>query len=137
MTVKVTVRFLREVIEDSDGDTSYLTQDYADVKDPVEREKCKAHDAKRLAAYRRGEWHFIGIRAKAVIRIDHWHLHEDGSGGARVSNFYELSSPGLFEFESDSEEQYLDAVYEEECAQLRADIEALKHAEFIEKGVQS
>jgi hypothetical protein len=123
-TTKVKVTFSREVLEDCDGDTSYLTQDYAEVEDVVEREKYKAQDAARLAT-RGTDWHFIAIRAKALIRIDHYTGDQ-----LRVSYFHELTSNGLYGIESDSGESYFAEVFEDECAQLRADIEAMKQAEF-------
>lgn len=129
MTTKVTVTFSSEEMEDSDGDTSWLTQEYSDVADPAERAKCKEQDAQRLAAYRRGDWHFVGIRAKAMIRVDH------DNSGQRYSYFHELHSPGLYGIESDSSAEYFAEVFKDECAQLRSDIEAMKDAEF--KGAQS
>lgn len=124
-TPKVTVTFSREELDDCDGDTSHLTQDYAEVADPAEREKYKTEDAKRLAAYRKGDWHFVGIRAKALIRVDTY-------TGERLSYtvFHELTSPGLYGIESDSSEDYFKEVFADECAQLRSDIEAMQHAEF-------
>lgn len=109
MITKVTVTFTREtVVDDDDGDTSYLC------------------DATRLAAYRRGDWSFIGIRAKATIRID----YDQGHG--RYSSFHELTSPGLYGIESDSDESYLAQRYQEECDALKSDIQAMAHAEFKE-----
>lgn len=124
MSAKVTVTFSRETVDDSDGDTSYLTQDYSDVADLTERAKYKEQDAERLAAYKRGDWAFVGIRAEATIRVDH------DNGGSRYSYFHKLTSPGLWGIESDSDESYFDEVFKEECAQLKADIEAMKDAQF-------
>ena len=110
---KVTVTFNMEQIEDSDGDLSYLEQDCFDG--PGETD-----GPARIAAYKRGEWHFIGVRAVATIWIqrDNW----------RTS--YTLESPGCWGIESDSGESYLKEVFAEECAMLRSDIEDMKNAEF-------
>lgn len=64
-----TVKFTIETLDDSDPDTSYLSQDYLDVPDAAERQKYLAQDAARLAAYKRGDWHYIGVRARATITI--------------------------------------------------------------------
>lgn len=124
MTTKVTVTFSRETMDDCDGDISYLQQEYSDLIDDAERARYKAEDAKRVAAYHNGDWHFVGIRAKAMIRIDH------ENGNQRYSYFHELTSCGIFGIESDSDESYFAEVYADECAQLKADIEAMKDAEF-------
>lgn len=124
MTTKVTVTFSRETLDDCDGDTSYLQQEYSDVADPVERAKYKEQDAQRLAAYRKGNWSFVGVRAKAMIRVN----RDDHNQS--ITAIYELTSPGLYGIESDSSESYFAEVYAEECAQLKADIEAMKNAEF-------
>lgn len=124
MTTKVIVTFALETMDDSEGDISYLQREYSDVADLAEREKYKAQDAKRLAAYQRGGWHFIGIRAKATIcvnRDDHQQAY---------AAFYELSSPGLRGVESDSGNNYLAELYAEQVAELKSDIEAMKLAEF-------
>lgn len=121
MATKCTVSFSREVSEDTDGDASYLEQDYDDVVDPIERQKYKNYDAARLKALALGDWYFIGLRARATIVI----TRDTG-----YSTVYELTSAGLWGIESDSGEDYLQSVYEEECATLRADIEAMANAKF-------
>ena len=117
-TLKVGIRFERLTADDCDPDTSYLEQDYTGVT-VEERAKYKAQDAERLAGFRRGEWSFIGIRARAHITITR----------DRHSTTYTLDSPGLWGIESDSCEEYLASVFAEECAVLRADIKALKNAQ--------
>lgn len=118
--IKVTVTFAREECDDDSPDLSYLEQDYNDVEDAAERVKYREQDRARLDAYRRDEWRMIGIRAKATIWIDR--------PGYRTN--YTLESPGLWGIESDSGEAYFAEVFADECATLRADIEALKLAEF-------
>lgn len=118
--VNVTVTFKREECEDNSPDLSHLEQSYDDVADPAERAKYRQQDLARLVAYRRGDWHMIGIRAKAQILVQ-----RNGFG-----TWYEMESAGLWGIESDSGEEYLTEVFAEECATLRADIEAMKTAEF-------
>ena len=122
MNTKVTVTFSREEIDPThDDDTSYLEQGYADVKDPAERQRYLDSDAERLAAYRRGDWHFIGIRAKATVWVQH----------NNCRTYYELESAGLYGIESDSSEEYLQEVFRDECYILLADIRAFGSAEVV------
>jgi|SRR5579859_7238643 len=111
----VTVRFTREEYPDHDPDISYLQQDYADVPDALERAQYVAQDAARLAAFRNGDWYMLGIRAKATIII-----RRPG-----YSTHYELTSPGLWGIESDSDEGYLREIFADECKTLQEDIEAM------------
>ena len=118
---KVTVTFTRQVIDDdSYPDLSYLEQDYKDVVDEAEREKYKAQDAERLAAYNRGEWHMIGIRAKAIVWVER----------VNYRTIYELESPDLWGIESDSGEEHLRDTFDNECDMLREDIKYFGNAEF-------
>ena len=66
-------------------------------------------NAERLAAYRAGEWHCIGIRARATFLIGLGH------GGLIQA----IESPGLWGIESDSDPEYLDQVFSEEAETLR------------------
>lgn len=75
-------------------------------------------DLARKAAFRRGEWHYIGVQAEATITII--------SNG--VGRYYVLTSPGLWGIESDSGEKYLNEVFAEEKAALLADIKKLGEA---------
>lgn len=75
----------------------------------------KTEDQARLDAWQNDEWHFIGIQAKATCLIV-----RNGTGV-----YYTLTSPGLWAIESDSDESYLESVYEEEIATLKADIAAM------------
>lgn len=116
--VSVTVQMERLVITDDGPDTSYLHQDYRDVKDPAEREKYLAQDRARVEAYDRGEWHFIGVRARAHVEVRR---------GKNIT-CYTIDSAGLWGIESDSDDSYLEEVFREEAAQLEADIKALGEA---------
>jgi hypothetical protein len=66
----------------------------------------------RLRGFQGGDWHFIGVRAKAVIEVV--------QAGTAVA--YELLSPGLWGIESDSDEEYIKSVFEDECEILRNDL---------------
>ena len=116
---KVTVTFKREECVDESPDLSYLEQDYGDS--PVaEREMYRAQDTERLKAYHNGDWHVLGIRAVAMIVVSR----------PGYSTHYELTSPGLWGVESDSGEDCLQEAFQNECDTLRADIEAMRTAEF-------
>lgn len=116
---KVIVTFTRQMADDPHyDDLSYLQQDYKEVADPVERQKYKDLDALRLAAYNRGEWHMIGIRARAVVQVQR----------PGYTTLYEMESPGLWGIEDDSGEDYLSQVFEDEKSILKHDIEAIMSA---------
>lgn len=80
-------------------------------------------DQARLDAYQRGDWSFIGIRAKATVYVP--------IGGNSFAT-YELHSPGLWSIESDSDESYLASVYEDERAALRNALQAMGQAALAE-----
>lgn len=86
---------------DRDPDLSYL--------DPDADPDYAAQNAERLAAYRAGAWHCIGIKARATFLID--------LGQAAVIQTVE--SPGLWGIESGSDSGYLDEVFHEEAQTLR------------------
>lgn len=75
----------------------------------------------RMRAWECGEWRYVGVRAKAEIKIPHGH-------DWIVSH---ISSPGLWGIESDSDESYLNEVYEEEKATLLGMLESLKAYEVM------
>ena len=110
---KVTVTFKREIADDDSPDLSYLEQDCFNDTDAKE-------GFARKEAYYKGDWHMIGIRAVATLWIER--------DGYRTN--YEISSPGLWGIESDSDPAYLESVFRDECEILKADIEALKDAQF-------
>ena len=67
----------------------------------------RAQDEARLKAWRNDEWHFLGIRARAVVKIPH-----GANPGSWITS--ELLSPGLWGIESDSGGEYFQQVYQEE-----------------------
>lgn len=75
----------------------------------------ETEDAERIAAWRAGDFTMIGIRAKATVWVP------IGGGSFTI---HELTSAGLWGIESDSDADYLDSVYCEECASLLA---AMRH----------
>ena len=85
--------FQRRVIPDTSPDTSYLEQ---------------RGFKKRLAAYKRGEFDFVGVRAAVDLHIPY------GKGFI----VQRIESPGLWGIETDSGHDYLDSVFREECATL-------------------
>lgn len=93
-----------EIVETHDQDAHPL--DYLFL-DPDYREQ----DEARLEAWRHDEWHFVGIRAKAAIKIPY-----DSNPDSYI--IAELSSHGLWGIESDSGDAYFQQVYQEERALL-------------------
>ena len=64
-------------------------------------------DEARLKAWRNDEWHFIGIRAKAIVKIPYGPNPECWIAS-------EVFSPGLWGIESNSGDEYCEEVYQEE-----------------------
>ena len=81
-----------EIVPDEDADASYLEQEGMGFED-------------RLAAYRQGEFGFVGVRAVAQIVVG--------------DVLQEISSPGLWGIEDDSGDDYFRSVFEEELETLR------------------
>lgn len=85
--------FYRQTVPDDCPDPSYLEQEgFGD----------------RLEQYRQGAFDFIGIRATVELPIPY--------GKDRI--LIRIESPGLWGIESDSGEDYLDSVFQEESATL-------------------
>jgi hypothetical protein len=85
--------FDRQIIPDDCPDTSYLEQEeFGD----------------RLEQFRQGAFDYIGIRAAVELPIPY--------GKDRIIT--RIESPGLWGIESDSGEDYLDSVFQEESAIL-------------------
>jgi hypothetical protein len=85
--------FDRQIIPDDCPDTSYLEQ--TEFED-------------RREQYRQGEFDFVGVRAAVELPIPY--------GKDRIIT--RIESPGLWGIESDSGEDYLDSVFQEESAIL-------------------
>jgi hypothetical protein len=83
-------------VHDEDGDSSYLEQDeFSD----------------RLAEYRAGNFYFEGVYAVAKLKVP------TTQGGWIHTG--EVSSPGLWGIESDSDESYFEEIGQEELNELR------------------
>ena len=101
-TMTVRAADLERIVEDDPyPDLSWLEPD----ANPANAQA----NAERLAACREGEWHCIGVRARAAFLIDLGH-------GALIQT---VESPGLWGIESDSDPEYLDQVFAEEAQTLR------------------
>ena len=98
----VLIELRAEVVPDHDPDPSYLEQDGFE---------------QRRAAYERGDFGYVGVRAVAVVRYERNHelRHAEQT----------LRSAGIWGIEDDGEALYLDEIYAEELRALRAVIEEL------------
>ena len=112
-----------DMVETYDHDAYPL--DYL-FQDPDYRQQ----DEARLAAWRNDEWHFLGIQAKATIKIPHGTNPECWITA-------ELLSPGLWGIESDSGDDYFRQVYQEERDILTAMLTSLKTYDVIATDNQS
>jgi hypothetical protein len=91
------LRAVRVVVEeDPEPDASYLDQDEL---------------ADRREEYRRGNFHFIGVRAEAEVLI--------------AGTMQTLTSSGLYGIESDTDKEELEAIAHEEWSALRAVLKAV------------
>lgn len=99
----------QDIVPDMDPDLSYLQADYPGDEPHNDSRR------DRLAAYDRDEWHMIGVRAVAHIRIN---------GIAET-----ITSAGLWGIESDSDESYVAEVYAEELETLCDMLKALGFTE--------
>ena len=68
----------------------------------------RTQDQARLDAWRNGEWHFVGVRARAIIKIPHGMNPQCWITSG-------LLSPGLWGIESDSGDEYFLQVYQEDA----------------------
>jgi len=85
--------FFRRIVPDDCPDTSYLEQEGFED---------------RLAQYHQGHFDFVGVCAAVELPIPY--------GADRI--LITIESPGLWGVESDSDEDYLDSVFQEECDTL-------------------
>ena len=85
-------------------------------------------EAERHAAWRRDEWHFHGVRAKASIFVPI---------GSDSFACYELTSPGIWGVESDSDAAYIAEIYADEKTQLRDALKAIGYALDTESGAKA
>jgi hypothetical protein len=126
--------FKKQVIDDLDPDLSWLESTYDEDNQTIiksmrysnkdvknlgwdEIKRYLDEDAERLAAYNRGEWGMVGIRASVEL-----HLPTGNNGGYII---HRVTSPGLWGIESDSDESYFDEVFKGECGELESMLETL------------
>lgn len=70
----------------------------------------------RMVAFDRGDWYWIGVRARAEIRVPY--------GQDFITTT--IDSPGLWGVDSDCGEAYLDEVFQDEVATLRDMLDSLR-----------
>lgn len=98
--------FERVIIVDEDPDASFLEQEGFED---------------RLRSYQRGDFHFVGIRAQVELKIPH------GATGHSIVQV--VQSPGLWGIESDSNVNYFEEVFQEECEVLADMLRAMASIE--------
>jgi hypothetical protein len=76
----------------------------------------RTEDEKRLEAYYNDEWHYVGVRAVAHIRLVK----------NNVAFYTTLESAGVWGIESDSGEEYLREMFEQECRELEGWLKMIK-----------
>ena len=99
---KAMVTIERQIVDDQNPDASFLEQEGMGFED-------------RLAAYRNGDFSFVGVRAVATIKTPYGHDFIESK----------LTSPGLWGIESDSGETYFNEVFAEERAVLIGMLDAI------------
>lgn len=86
--------FKKVVVQDSDADASFLEQEGFED---------------RLKEYKNGDFYFNGICAEVELRIPF---------GKETFIIEKLRSPGLWCVESDSDESYIEEVFQDQCGIL-------------------
>lgn len=107
------VTFERITVDD-ESSGSFYARDVRDVLRKL-RENDEGMTLSRAQAFARDEWRYIGVQARA-----HIHIIQNGAG-----TYYTLTSAGLWGIESDSGEDYLNEVFDEEKNALTADLAAM------------
>lgn len=87
---------------------------YAGGEKEGTKEYCKygKQDFARMEGLNRGDWHFMGIIAKANVQL------------SKDSPIQQIRSGGLWGIESDSGEKYLKEIEQEQLAELKKELEA-------------
>jgi hypothetical protein len=75
-------------------------------------------DYERMESLNRGDFYFLGIRAEATLGIP----NGDGIGNYTIQR---ITSGGLWEIESDSEDSYFEEIEQDELAELQDQLKAL------------
>lgn len=99
----------RQIVPEPEPDTSWLedTSRYDGVSES-DRTKYEQQDRERLAAYIRGDWYMVGVRAVAEIAIT--------TGEGVIAQ--RITSPGIWNTESDSDEAHFAELYQGELETL-------------------
>jgi len=92
------------------------TGNATDGNTPEEIRKYVRQDYKRMESMNRGDWRYIGIRADAELNVPSGHL-------AFIAQ--DVTSGGLWGIESDSDDEYLANVEQEELSSLRGQLREL------------
>jgi hypothetical protein len=101
------------------GEYKYFNPGNYDPTDP-DRDEYALQDYERMEAYNHGDWRCIGIRADCKYLIDNWIIQE-------------ITSGGLWGIESDSGDDYLKEIAQEETFSLTI---YLKEIGFTDKEIE-
>ena len=104
-----------KIMIDDNPDLSYLSQDYHEIEDIIEREKYLSQDKKRLENYD-NSWNTIGIKAYTMIYLPI---------GNNSFKLQEIDSGGLWGIESDSEKEYIQEIKNEQINELKGYLQML------------
>jgi hypothetical protein len=128
---RVRIEWSRVVVDDDnqprpdeaqDGFWPSENPDDAGYVGPMSSEEFTKHYERakaRMRAWENDEWNWIGVRARATIHVP--------IGGGSFTT-YHLLSPGLWGVESDSGEEYLNEIFEDEKASLMAHLRSISEA---------
>jgi len=106
------------MIDTKQADGCYIQferiEEYDDTANPKEylfqEDEYQEQDQARFDAWKRYEWHFLGIIARAHVMVVQNH----------TGTMLTFDSPGLWGIESDSSEDYLSECFENQCNELKA-----------------
>ena len=124
---KATLRFeYVEEIDHCERGIDYLEDPtrYDGVEEPHLSQYLR-EDAERLAAFHRGDWWMIGIRARAIVTVGDVVIGHTSKGPCLRDFDFVAESSGLWGIESDSGDDYRAEMYEEQIAELADALHAL------------
>lgn len=101
--------------------TRVIVVDDAINNEAAVRESDEGVSLDRIDAWIKGEWYYVGIRARATV-----HIVRNG-----IRTIYNLESAGLWGIESDAGDNYFNEVYREERESLLADMIAFARFEVV------
>lgn len=107
--------------ENDEGFWPSKDPDAAGYVDPDKFDDEWAKAQARMDAWERGDWYYVGVRAKAEIKVphgrDHWILST-------------MRSPGIWGIESDSGADYMAEVFGDENVTLLEMLDSLREYEI-------